>query len=499
MLEQQIISRLNELHEDKRTIDAFLKSIETEGELAEKERAAAATKVAEYLHLEEYWRQWEPYYSYLEDSFQKLHVLKKLITNDKKNSDKSHVEKKITERDIKDIPKAMLRAYLPTIKDVHAFFKSERIIGEEATQLLLLFGVLSQNPPTHLAIEGISSTGKTELLTALLQVLPKEKVLLLQQASDKALFNNAHINTCDYIVVTELQKVIENSTAKEILKNLSENKDATYDRTIRKGDTEKCVVTAGKTVLYTFAITNDYFKNIDDEFRRRFVVLSTDISKEQTERVLRGGTPEAYRFKDEFIAYIGNCLRIPYSIENPFKDVLIEALPEELKANPRTRTFKHYYEQLVKGSVLFHHGQRMRSHNTIFATLRDNQLIWENYGPFFYDNTLGVTVLDRLVLDVFEQHRQYTQKEIIERAEAQINLRTSVYTRCLNNLNELRLIETQNGTYVRLKEARMPQLSWEMLFEKADLRMKEKYPNIYGQWHEMCIKDLEEKNGIGTI
>ena len=287
-------------------------------------------------------------------------------------------------------------AFLP--EHIDQYFDEQGLVGEYKLRKLLVYSLLAK---AHVGIESLSGAGKTAIMDPFLELFPQEELLVLQQTSDKALFNNTKINDYNYWVITELQKVTGH-TFKEIIKNLTEGKSSDYSRTNNAKDgVDDFRISAGKTVYYTLAITNDYFKKKDPELSRRFIVFHTDISAEQNERVIKSFAESSFASKEKsqiselLKGHVKEALAQNFDVRNPFYPYVTSLVPKELVSSVRVRSFIKHYKKLVDGSTIYHHFARSKQelssqqgHN-LFSSVFDNMHINELYGQMFYDNIMG--------------------------------------------------------------------------------------------------------------
>lgn len=398
------------------------------------------------------------------------------------------------------------KEYIFTSQEIDNYFEEQGIVGEEGLRKLLVYSLLSR---AHVGIESLSGAGKSRIMDAFLGLFPEDKLLVLQQSSDKALFNNPMINQFEFWVITEFQKV-SNKTFLEIVKNISEGTFSRYTRTnSAKDGVDNFEITPGKTIYYTLAISNDYFKNKDKEFSRRFIVFYTDISAEQNERVIKSFAESAFIRKepshnsDLLKQHILECLYTDFSVRNPFMQYFVDVLPTELKANVRVRSFIKHYQKLIAGCTIYHHRQKEKilaertngsdsRHIDLFSGIFDNIHIAELYGQMFYDNIVGISVIDRHVLNVFEDTETVNYSKLLEKLEQKgFYDKTEIIDDSLKNLEELRFIRREskekngNDEYTLLRRlSKKLEIDWFEALRQADEQMMKEYPEIRDRWYK---------------
>src|SRR3989338_1351699 len=222
-------------------------------------------------------------------------------------------------------------------------------------------------------IESMSGSGKSFTVDLLMKLLPEDYVYYMELASAKAHANNAdEINKYEIIYIPELQKAANTGlTLVESLKNLAEGKDSTrmvWNHQTKNNDVYRIV--GNKGLIFTLAIENDY--KYDAELGRRFLIFNTDISEEQTQRIIQSkastrhanAKPNKERF-DHLRNHIGYCLNLDTRYENPFSDYIATQVPIEMKS----RTQVSYFFDLVEASAKFHINDRIKSNDIVMENL----------------------------------------------------------------------------------------------------------------------------------
>jgi len=394
-----------------------------------------------------------------------------------------------------------------TLQDLDTYYLSSGIVGERNVRTLLVYGALAR---AHLGIESFSGSGKSALLHSFLELLPQREIYTLQQGSDKFFLSDKNINDYSFLVIEELQK-LDSLAFKELIKTLTEGKEATYTRSNRQHDgVERIIISPDKSIIYTLATSNTYFKHKDEELNRRFIVFYTDISKEQNEEIIRSyasrqmeDPPKQKNEKDEvklrLKRHIESCLEVEYFFVNPLLPYLVEHFPEEIKSNVRVRSFVRHFNSLVQGCTLFHYPQNLSAEGGLFASLQTNQQVCEQYGGFFYDNILGISVVERAILSRLNMGQKYTVEDIF--TDFQTNYCTSklnLIRSSLDNLYELGFIEKNEKKIVRIREdRRLQMIDWSEAFDYAARLMKDKYSRISAKWEEISRKGLDGQKTAG--
>ncbi len=293
--------------------------------------------------------------------------------------------------------------YRPDLHDVVDYYCSRNVVGEQDVCVLQTLGAINK---LCFGIDSLSGSGKSFLVNALIDLLPDGSVYSMELSSKTAEFYQAEqINQCDIIYIPELQKAMSSKLVVEILKNLTEGKSAV--RTVRDQSVRqnmKYVISADKGVVFTLATENPF--KYDREFARRVFVLHTDVSPEQTDRILKHKARSRHKSLetdvelsfDALRAHIARCLDQEFSYENPFADYISEQIPRNIRA----RSYDDHLFNLINASTKFHYPSRMFGDGLLFVSIGDVYHIYNAYWEQFIHGLLGVPALGTEVMNVFE-------------------------------------------------------------------------------------------------
>ncbi len=374
-----------------------------------------------------------------------------------------------------------------TPQSIHSFFSSQGIVGEEKNRELMMYGLVAR---ANMGIESLSGSGKSALLYALLKALPPERYLTIHQATDRSLYHNPKINSSNYLIIPELQKIFSKDI-EEIIKNLTEGVDSTYTRTNSKRNGVDTFKIDKKPILYSFAITNKHLKERDDEFYRRFIIFHTDISREQNKKVAlsfaeRELQPETKA--EDYSAWQGHisaCLDSTAEIKNPFLPHIIESLPPEISEQVRFRSSVKYLHQLICGATLFNSVADKINQKFLFSGLSDNLKVTELYEQVLVDNLYGLSVIDRALLDLLDNEPAHTGA--VKQRFGEIYATSIPIEDSLSKLTANGLVGKEGDEY-RLRIAPKITINPEQALDAADKFMQLHYPKYRDQWHEQCLK-----------
>jgi len=321
-------------------------------------------------------------------------------------------------------------AYVPTLNRVLQFYKHRGLVGEERVALLQTLLAIKKS---HFGLESLSGSGKSITIDILLNykkygkkiLLPVEDVYIMGMSSKTAQSYKAErINKAKIIYVEELQKAGNSLEVIEMLKNLAEGKDSTRDvRDQANRANTQFKIKGNKGIVYTLAIENQH-KN-DAEMKRRFTVLTTDVSKEQTQAVIRRKSSERFaksRLKtmetdemDNLRSHLAECIDLEnVTFENPFAEFICGFVPTP---DQKVRSFIDHYFDVIEACALFHHKERVRFDRItpkkrlvkphIFINLEDVILAHLLYSDFFNKDVHSVPPLGLELIKIFDRSEKF--------------------------------------------------------------------------------------------
>ena len=159
------------------------------------------------------------------------------------------------------------------------------ILGEDALSLTACISYLLED--TNFCIKAYSGTGKTVLMEAIFNLLPEEYYHVIEHLSETAVWYDAEkINRSRFVAIPEAQKIPE--PVMEIIKTWADDRMAfrkKTDITTKSVDTQYL---KQKNVFMCVAVENDKGSAMfDAELERRCMIMHTNPTVEQTERVVR--------------------------------------------------------------------------------------------------------------------------------------------------------------------------------------------------------------------
>ncbi|MHA2181962.1 MAG: DNA primase, partial [Promethearchaeota archaeon] len=159
-------------------------------------------------------------------------------------------------------------------------------IGEETNKLVSYIAMTSRkmdDPLSVLVISG-SGAGKSSLQDTILSLCPEEDLIKLTSITGKALFYKKEKSLANKVLAIEEEKGAED--AGYAIRNLISAKELTIEATIKDNYTGKMTTMENKVTGPTAVFKTTTNPETDPETKNRFIVLSIDESKRQTQKIL---------------------------------------------------------------------------------------------------------------------------------------------------------------------------------------------------------------------
>lgn len=341
--------------------------------------------------------------------------------------------------------------YKPSIEDLILYYKAKGVVGEESNSVLQTFCAVNG---LSFGVEGYSGSGKTFLVDKLISLLPQYEIYRIGLSSDLAILNDAaKINGKKFIYIPEIQKAMKKKDAPiiEVIKNLTEGKDAERIVTVEQGKTISYKIKSGITVIYTLALENDFKK--DDETARRFITLTTDSSKKHIDEILEYKAKSRVFFdatsitsaeEENLKQHLYQCINSSFSYKDPFAVYMNRHIPPTQK----TVGFIEHYYGLLNGCAKFHNKSREKSGKDIFLDIQDHIIIHQLYHDEFCKTIKRIS-------------KNGDCSELIEKAKENVN-----WAECLRHATSI---------------------------------MNENFPEFSNVWREKQIAYLENKATVNRI
>jgi len=159
------------------------------------------------------------------------------------------------------------------------------ILGEDALALTASVSYLLED--TNFCIKAYSGTGKTVLMEAIIGLLPDDYVHTIEHLSETAVwYTEKEINMARFVAIPEAQKLPEG--VMEIIKTWADGRPAVRKKTDVTINTTVTQRLFPKYVIMAVAVENDKGSAMfDAELERRCMIMHTNPTVKQTERVLK--------------------------------------------------------------------------------------------------------------------------------------------------------------------------------------------------------------------
>ena len=313
------------------------------------------------------------------------------------------------------------------------------ILGEDALALTSCLSYLLED--TNFCVKAYSGTGKTVLMEAIFNLLPEEYVHTIEHLSETAVWYEAEdINRSRFIAIPEAQKIPEG--VMEIIKTWADGRGAVRkktDVTIGAAVTQRL---DSKFVFMCVAVENERGSSMfDAELERRCMIMHTNPTVEQTERVikhklldsaveqasirkmseeeiegLKSHMLEAIRMRDEDDATI---------IKNPCAPFLFKAIPS---AFPVSRSKVQYLLRFINSIARFYPDEIVRTERNGkvygLVTPKHNWLGLRIYLNSFVEECLHMPSHGTDILKLFPETRMdkfgFADSETVKMSEGEL-------------------------------------------------------------------------------
>ena len=248
------------------------------------------------------------------------------------------------------------------------------LLGEDALALTASLSYLLED--TNFCIKAYSGTGKTVLMDAITQLLPDEWVHTIEHLSETAIWYDMDaINKARFVSIPEAQKIPEG--VMEVIKTWADGRTAKRKRTDVTSKTRptKIHFLYPKYVIMAVAVENDKGSAMfDAELERRCMIMHTNPTVKQTERVIKHKllhaalppkkissmtTDEIEELKEHIISSIRERDEDDATVlKNPCAPFLMDAIPS---AFPVSRSKVQYLLRLINAIARFYPDEIVRT------------------------------------------------------------------------------------------------------------------------------------------
>jgi hypothetical protein len=347
-----------------------------------------------------------------------------------KDGDENGADKipELTEEEKKEALSMLMRKDLVTI--ISADFDAIGYIGERNNKLLGYIAGVSRLYEQPLAILILSrpGAGKTSLQNAVCKFFPPESVIQYTRLTSQSLYYYNEDALKNKILAIEEEEGMQ--SAMYSVKTLISSQKLSVASTRTDPKTGKLSVdeyTVNGPVVVFVSTTNP--EGLNDETKRRFLVLTIDESPEQTKKILQAqrarSSPHWFQMtanEDTITRLHHNMQRLLQSYEVMISDDL--RMPMQ-SVNIQMRGEHQKFYSLVKSITLLHQYQRKkgtvrRIDNTelpcIYATQEDINLAIELGRPVFKRNVDNVSPTGRSLLEEIDKlvNTKYEEQKTLD-------------------------------------------------------------------------------------
>lgn len=299
--------------------------------------------------------------------------------------------------------------------------KDQGLVGER--EIFLTGAIIAvSGKPIGFGIEAPAGSGKTVVADLLFgdkdadgrQGLIKRDYIYFKDAgSATSFFYDAdRINAARIVVFMELQKDKTDTTV-EAIKSMTEGKFASRRVTDVTKDAVKEQKIRPKTVAYTLAIEND--TKPDAELRRRCITMATDVSKEQTGKVL--DLKAALRFDYEASAILTDAERksiyddfnailvTDFKVVNPFAQEFVKAVAK-IAPDQKVRSMAEHFWNVMEGVTKLNYLEGRvavgKDGRTLISNIQDLYQTLAIYKRAFIRDVYSIPPLGDIILKGFD-------------------------------------------------------------------------------------------------
>lgn len=426
---------------------------------------------------------------------------------------------------------------MTTLHDIGLWFKDKGLVGETINALTCA-AALASRKQLGIGLLAAAGSGKTVVMDALVgdegtaddALIQQKYVYFKDAASNTAIwYDQDKINKAKILVLKELQKD-KGHDAIEMIKSLTEGKSARRKVTDVTTNGVKEQKINPMPCFFSLAVEND--TKTDTELSRRCITMNTDVSKDQTKKVLelkamRKFNPRSHRVitdekSNEIRSNYNYCFSQNFKVANPFAPAFAKIIGEiapDQKARSMMEHFWDVMEGVAKINSLnqpFYVGEDA---GTILATIQDLYQTLDIYLESFMRDLYGIPPMGDIVLQGFKDSTEelksqtgtkknsgnlgtfvgmsedsdayFTVTEVREaiRRKQNVNLSTKVVLEICRQLVDAGYLadnrETKTLTFKvqdEFKKIAVPE-PHKMLEAAAEL-VKSSYPEIFDKWYK---------------
>lgn len=413
--------------------------------------------------------------------------------------------------------------------DITKYYKHHGLVGEANIAIVMtLISILGK--AIGFGIEASAGSGKTVMMNICYGLPEKDNGLIDQRhiyfkdggSATSMAYDFEKINKAKILVLSELQKDQSHNSI-ETIKSLTEGKAANYKVTdvTKKEVVEKKIEPL--TVIYSLATEND--TKPDTELKRRFITMSTDISQEQTNKVVvekskyRWDT-ESFKIltedeQKELKRHVNKLILFKPKIANPYAEpyshIITKFAPDQ-----KVRSMSEHFWDLVEAITKFRLGKNVQIGALLLSNIQDLLMALDIYKHSFIRDVYGVPPIGDSILEAFSNadKADLVKKPTISTVTSFIKETEGNSSGMWLTINDIRKIIKDNKNIVlpnkivfnvcrqlvdagyledireatvtkfkvidEIKDLQEPDV--DLLIQQAGDKVKEKFPDRYDEW-----------------
>jgi len=397
------------------------------------------------------------------------------------------------------------------------------ILGEDALALTASLSYLLED--TNFCVKAYSGTGKTVLMEAIFNLLPEEYVYTVEHLSETAVwYAQKEINNARFVAIPEAQKIPEG--VMEIIKTWADGREASRkvtDVTIKRA-VEQWL--DPKYVFMCVAVENEKGSSMfDAELERRCMIMHTNPTVEQTERVVRHklrhsavATSSISTMSDEEIEglsqHIVSAIRQRDEddatiIKNPCAPFLFDAIPS---AFPVSRSKVQYMLKFINAIARFYPDEMIRTEKDgkvySLVTPKHNWLGLRIYLNSFVEECLHMPSHGTDILKLFPESRLdkfgFADSDTVKMSEGEIKKAAKAaglpFTKLRPVLSGLLMtgfleVEETDKRQLYYKSPLLTEpaskIDWSDLIEKTKDFIREEWSEVADEYIGRCCSSIE--------
>ena len=333
--------------------------------------------------------------------------------------------------------------------------------------------------PMNIIVTGASSSGKSHVMEQTGKFMPEESVLTVHDSTENALFYMSE-HALKHCIVLGGERRRDATDA---------NADRTrpYREMISSGRLIKLVpMRQADGTMRTERIVRDgpiglsestTAQDIDAEDANRAIVINTDESQQQTQRIIRAGDEADEAGNDTLVPsriyelhHAMQRILERASIKIPFAKTVGEMVTPHIVHNLESRRAWPQCKRVMKASALLHQFQRDRDEDgNIIATLEDYQIARDVLGPWLEKIIHGgisegsIGAFERLV-KAFDVNKPFT---ITEAEKARVGGESQLRRRWLPELERAGLVDAVNDNEISGIRRGRPARRWRLTIDEV--------------------------------